>query len=93
MTRFEARAWGLTCLLLMQACGTEELPVSITGPGKGEFRRVVPTDVRPVEQASVAPPAISGGTLLVSSDDKQAFASDPDRDRVSVIDLQNKALL
>src|SRR5258708_3244440 len=34
-----------------------------------------------------APPAISGGTLLVLRDGHTAVASDPDRDRVSVIDL------
>jgi mono/diheme cytochrome c family protein len=34
-----------------------------------------------------APPPISGGTLLVLSDQKSAVVSDPDRDRVYVVDL------
>jgi mono/diheme cytochrome c family protein/DNA-binding beta-propeller fold protein YncE len=35
----------------------------------------------------VAPPAISGGTLLVLPGDQIAVAADPDRDRIYVIDL------
>ncbi|HXI60418.1 MAG TPA: c-type cytochrome [Polyangia bacterium] len=35
----------------------------------------------------VAPPAISGGTLLMLHDGHTAFAADPDRDRLSVVDL------
>jgi mono/diheme cytochrome c family protein len=41
----------------------------------------VVTAVKPV-------PAISGGTLLTLSDGKTAVASDPDRDRVYVVDLE-----
>ena len=36
---------------------------------------------------SVAPPAISGGTLRVLADGQTAVAADPDRDRVYVVDL------
>jgi hypothetical protein len=38
--------------------------------------------------SDVAPPPISGGTLLVSNDGLTALASDPDRDRIVVVDLQ-----
>jgi len=38
--------------------------------------------------ASVPPPPISGGTLIVTSDGTHAVASDPDRDSVYVVDLQ-----
>ncbi len=37
---------------------------------------------------AVAPPAISGGTLRVLRDGHTAVASDPDRDRITVVDLK-----
>jgi hypothetical protein len=37
-----------------------------------------------------SPPPISGGTLVISSDDSTAAASDPDRDRVYIVDLASK---
>ena len=39
-----------------------------------------------------APPAISGGTLLVLSDGKTAVAADPDRDAVYVVDLPSRTV-
>jgi hypothetical protein len=39
-----------------------------------------------------APPAISGGTLLILKDGHTAIASDPDRDRISVVDLTSKTV-
>jgi len=42
--------------------------------------------------ASVAPPAISGGTLLVLSDGHTAVVSDPDRDLVNIVDLTSKSV-
>lgn len=39
-----------------------------------------------------APPPISGGTLLVTSDKTLAVAADPDGDRVFVVDLDNKSI-
>ena len=38
------------------------------------------------------PPPISGGTLLVLRDGRTAVASDPDRDRVWVVDLARRAV-
>lgn len=40
----------------------------------------------PTVQASKAPPPVSGGTLIVTSDGR-AVASDPDRDAIYVVDL------
>lgn len=40
-----------------------------------------------VEVSAVPPPPISGGTLLVTADKDLAVAADPDRDRVSIINL------
>ncbi len=41
---------------------------------------------------SVSPPAISGGTLLLSQDGTTAIAADPDRDLVSFVDLASRKL-
>ncbi len=41
---------------------------------------------------SVAPPAISGGTLLVLSNGRTVVAADPDRDQVYLVDLPGLAL-
>jgi hypothetical protein len=42
--------------------------------------------------AAKLPPAISGGTLLVLRDGSAAIASDPDRDRIYVVDLARRQL-
>ena len=42
---------------------------------------------------STAPPALSGGTLLVLADGKTAFAADPDRDPLYFADLTEEQLL
>ncbi|WP_438028566.1 c-type cytochrome [Sorangium sp. So ce233] len=41
----------------------------------------------PPRVSAVPPPAVSGGTLLVTADKTLAVAADPDRDRISIIDL------
>jgi mono/diheme cytochrome c family protein/DNA-binding beta-propeller fold protein YncE len=48
----------------------------------------VPTDARAAVVATTPPPAISGGTLLVTPDGLTAVAADPDRDRISIVDLR-----
>lgn len=42
--------------------------------------------------SAVAPPAVSGGTLLVSKDGASAVAADPDRDRIFVVDLVDRSV-
>ena len=49
--------------------------------------RVVPTDERPALVSETPPPALNGGTLLVTRDGAFAVAADEARDRLSVIDL------
>jgi hypothetical protein len=46
----------------------------------------------PVIVAEPPPPPIQGGTLLVLNDGLMAVASDPDRDRIYVVDLNLKTL-
>jgi Cytochrome c len=66
----------------------------ITGPTAfGEPAFNVGTDDRPTVAATTAPPPISGGTLLVTHDGAYAVAADPDRDRVSIVDMRTKSLL
>ncbi|WP_437781267.1 c-type cytochrome [Sorangium sp. So ce1097] len=52
------------------------------GAGGGGF-----VDDQTVHVSPVPPPPISGGTLLVTADKELAVAADPDRDRVSLVDL------
>ena len=62
-------------------------PAVTPQPGPG------PSDPIPPSAASTKlPPAISGGTLLVLRDGSAAIASDPDRDRIYVVDLGSKKL-
>jgi len=48
----------------------------------------VPTDRRPPYRGATTPVPISGGTLLVTADGTLGIAADPDRDRVSVVQLE-----
>jgi hypothetical protein len=50
-------------------------------------------DFGPTTHADRPPPPISGGTLLVTKDDRHAVASDPDHDQIAVADLGQFALV
>jgi hypothetical protein len=54
---------------------------------ENEPRLIIPVDERAAITAPVTPPPISGGTLSVLSDNSAAIVADPDRDRVSIVDL------
>jgi hypothetical protein len=45
------------------------------------------------QSADPSPPPLSGGTLIISRDDRLAIASDPDRDRVWIADIQRGAFV
>ena len=65
-------------------CGGGSGPcLAAAGPPSGP-RPTFPSTVT----TSVPPPAISGGTLLVTSDGNTAIAADPDRDAIYVVDVQ-----
>jgi hypothetical protein len=57
---------------------------------------VPPSQIQPLfgatVAAKVAPPPISGGTLLVTRNGSLAVAADPDRDAIYVVDLAKMAL-
>lgn len=52
-----------------------------------------PPSFGPTVTADKAPPALSGGTLLIAGDGVTAIASDPDRDVVFLVDLVAKEKL
>src|SRR6187551_935051 len=52
--------------------------------------RLVPTDERPALLRESPPPALNGGTLLVTRDSSRAVAVDEVRDRLSVVDLASQ---
>ncbi|HEX2674980.1 MAG TPA: c-type cytochrome, partial [Polyangiales bacterium] len=56
------------------------------------LHRIVPTDTRAVRGSALHVKPISGGTLLVSHDGAWAVAADPERDRVSIVDLKSEKL-
>jgi hypothetical protein len=60
---------------------TVSLPPGL--PSGGQF----PPDLGTTYSQLVAPPAVSGGTLLILADGKTAVAADPDRDRIYVVDV------
>jgi mono/diheme cytochrome c family protein len=62
---------------------SEGPPPNATGP-RPDFGKTVTLET--------APPAITGGTLLVTSSGTTAVASDPDRDRIYVVDLASQTL-
>ncbi|MDH5672138.1 MAG: c-type cytochrome [Myxococcales bacterium] len=51
---------------------------------------VIPTDERPAVSAPEVARPISGGTLAVTADGRFAVATDPERDRISLVDLQTR---
>jgi hypothetical protein len=86
-TRTGAVVVGGALLGLMTACNSLDEPSTQSG-----VRLIVPVDERPTQQALTTLPPISGGTLAVSADGRFAVAADPDRNRVSIIDLQTSAV-
>jgi mono/diheme cytochrome c family protein len=100
---------ALALLLAVAACVPGVTPVEVPPlppqpPGTGGFPPPPPVPPPhggssggslpgPVVSAAEPPPALSGGTLLVLSDGKTAFAADPDRDLLYFADLVSERLL
>jgi hypothetical protein len=87
--RQAGRCGGAVLGLLLSACNSFDAP---PGPESTEPRLVIPLDERAAVGQATAPPAISGGTLSVTADGSAAIVSDPDRDRVSIVDLSSLAV-
>jgi mono/diheme cytochrome c family protein len=93
--------WKLTPLTILSiagaaalgACNTKtlddssSLPPSTGAPLPGPQPTF--TTVRSLEHA---PPPISGGTLTIAPDGHTAIASDPDRDRIYVVDIPSRTV-
>jgi hypothetical protein len=76
---------GLALVVALSGCNSFDAP----GPEEGEPVLVIPVDKREAQASPTRVPAISGGTLLITADGRYAVASDPDRDRVSIVDLSS----
>jgi mono/diheme cytochrome c family protein len=59
----------------------------VAAPGCTDTIDLDPVDDTPVRQATVRPPAISGGTLAIDASGTVAVAADPDRDQLYIVDL------
>jgi len=53
-------------------------------------RLMIPLDEHAATVSPVTPPAISGGTLSVTADGAFAIVADPDRDRISIVELASR---
>jgi mono/diheme cytochrome c family protein len=67
-------------------------PVALTMPAGFMPPSMPPSIPSPATQAAQPVPPLSGGTLLALSDGATAVASDPDRDRVYVVDTAARTL-
>jgi mono/diheme cytochrome c family protein len=63
------------------------------GPGTGPDEGRAPRALEELVISDVAPPAIQGGTLTISARGNIAAASDPDRDRIWLVDLDASSVL
>jgi mono/diheme cytochrome c family protein len=84
--RFASAAALLSTLFAFGCQSLDSSPPIAGGPIPGISASVPGIDERPVALTETAPPPISGGTLLALSDGRRAIVSDPDRDRVLVVD-------
>ena len=75
--------------ILAAACEGDDT----TAPPTPEEVVVDSPSAQSVHTSKVRPPAISGGTLVVSADASRAVVSDPDRDRVVIVDLINDTVV
>lgn len=80
-----------SALVLLSLGGCNALDERAPAGADGS-RLFIPVDTRPVQQALRTPPPISGGTLAVSADGAYAVAADPDRDRISIVELASSAV-
>lgn len=80
---------GVAFGLALGGCNSFDKPSEVS---ENEPRLVIPVDERAATSAPVTPPAISGGTLTVLADSSLAVVADPERDRVSIVNLSSLSL-
>lgn len=83
--------WCSSALLgmVLSGCNSFDEPA----PDASVPRLVIPVDERAAAASPVRPATISGGTLLVTADGRFAIAADPERDRVSILDLASTSVI
>ena len=80
---------GMALGLAVSGCNTFDKP---SVASDNEPHLVIPVDERAAVTAPVTPLAISGGTLSVLSDNSAAIVADPERDRISIVDLNSLSI-
>ena len=80
---------GMALGLALGGCNSFDKPVTRE---EGQPRLIIPVDERPAVSSPETPPAISGGTLRVLSDSSVDIVADPERDRISIVDLLSLSL-
>jgi hypothetical protein len=80
---------GMALGLALGGCNSFDKPVTTE---EGQPRLIIPVDERPAVSSPETPPAISGGSLSVLSDSSVAIVADPERDRISIVDLATLSL-
>lgn len=84
--RLHSSRYGyLVALLMLVGCNALDQPGT-----DADSKRIVPTDSRAVRVAPHPPPPIQGGTLAIDPEGEFAIASDPDRDRISIVHLATR---
>ncbi len=79
---------------LSRSSGSQDTPSDPASPPPEPARLIGPAPQFGAGQSlATPPPPISGGTLTVAGDGVTAFAADPDRDRVYVIDIPSRTVL
>lgn len=76
---------GVAFAAALAGCNSFDEP---PGPDALEPRLVIPVDERPAVASPITPKPVSGGTLTVAADGSAAVVADPERDLVSIVDLQ-----
>lgn len=85
--------WLVSVCAVVPACGTSDWQPSDPNTAQGSGPNGANTPVYAgVDDSAHRPVPISGGTLTVLQDGHTAVASDPDRDRVWIVDLPTRAL-
>lgn len=94
LTQFLLRTTGVTVLgaLALVGCRGDAGDQGSTGGISGPPPVSSPPPEAPPPTPAALPPPVSGGTLAVLADGRTAVASDPDRDRVYLVDLVGRKL-
>lgn len=74
-----ASVWSTTAIVFIAIIGCD-------------FNRDDPFRDQPVVSLEDPPPALQGGTLLATRDDRYLVAADPDRDRITLVAMQDHSV-